>query len=47
MKSQRTSAVIWLSRFGWLVLLWSGSIVALAIVALIFRFVMRSAGMTS
>jgi hypothetical protein len=33
-------------RVGWMVLLWTASVAVLAIVALIFRLVMKLAGMT-
>lgn len=36
----------WLHRFGWLILIWSCSVLALAIVALFFRFLMKLVGMT-
>lgn len=38
---------LWLRRIGWLVLIWAGSITALAIVAVLFRLLMKLAGMTS
>lgn len=37
---------LWLRRFGWLVLIWIGSVAALAIVAIIFRLLMNIAGLT-
>jgi hypothetical protein len=36
---------LWLRRFGWMCLLWAGSVAALAVVALLMRFLMRAAGM--
>ena len=38
---------LWLPRFGWLVLIWVASVVALGFVALLFRVVMKLAGMTA
>lgn len=38
---------LWLRRIGWLALIWAGSITALAIVAFLFRLLMKLAGMTS
>lgn len=38
---------LWLRRFGWLVLIWVASVVALGLVALLFRVVMKLAGMTA
>ncbi len=38
---------LWLRRTGWLVLIWAGSIAALAVVALLFRLLMKLAGMTA
>ncbi|MEN5277906.1 DUF2474 domain-containing protein [Brucella sp. TWI432] len=37
---------LWLRRVGWMILIWTGSVVALAIVALLFRLLMNLAGMT-
>lgn len=37
---------LWLRRVGWMVLIWSGSVVALAIAAVLFRLLMNMAGMT-
>jgi hypothetical protein len=36
---------LWLGRFGWLVLLYAGGVLALALVALFLRVVMHAAGM--
>ena len=36
----------WLHRFGWLVLIWSASVAALGLVALVLRAVMTAAGLT-
>lgn len=38
---------IWLRRLGWLVLIWTASVGALAAVALLFRLAMTMAGMTA
>lgn len=34
-------------RFGWFVLLWAAGVVALAVVALLFRLLMTAAGLTA
>ena len=39
-------APTWLLRLGWLVLIWAGSVLALGVVAGIFRVVMNLAGLT-
>ena len=39
--------LLWLRRIGWLVAIWAASVAALAVVALIFRVLMRLAGLTS
>ena len=39
-------AQTWLRRVGWLVLIWVGSVLALGVVAGLFRVVMNLAGMT-
>ena len=36
----------WLQRIGWLVLIWSASVLALGIVAALFRILMNLAGLT-
>jgi hypothetical protein len=36
----------WFYRFGWLVLIWSASVAALGLVALVLRAVMSLAGLT-
>jgi Protein of unknown function (DUF2474) len=36
----------WLSRAGWLILIWAASVAALAVVALVLRAIMSVAGMT-
>ena len=36
----------WLKRIGWLLAIWAGSVAALAIVAMLFRWLMGLAGMT-
>ncbi len=36
----------WLRRIGWLVLIWSGSVLALGIMAALFRILMNLAGLT-
>jgi len=39
-------AQIWLRRVGWLVLIWAASVLALGVVAGLFRVVMNLAGLT-
>lgn len=36
---------LWLKRVGWLLLIWTASVVALALVALLLRSVMNWAGL--
>lgn len=36
----------WPRRFGWLVLIWTASVLALGLVALLFRALMNMAGLT-
>jgi hypothetical protein len=36
---------VWLRRIGWLILIWSASVAALAVVALLFRLLMAAAGL--
>jgi hypothetical protein len=36
----------WLSRVGWLILIWAASVAALAVVALVLRAIMSVVGMT-
>ncbi|WP_084733291.1 DUF2474 domain-containing protein [Sphingobium chungbukense] len=38
---------LWLSRIGWLLLIWAGSVLALGIVAMGFRWLMNLAGLTT
>jgi hypothetical protein len=40
------SAQTWLRRVGWLVLIWAASVLALGVVAGLFRVVMNLAGLT-
>ena len=37
----------WPRRIGWLVVIWSASVAALAIVATLFRALMNAAGLTA
>jgi len=37
----------WLTRLGWLVLIWSASVLALGAIALTFRLLMAAAGLTA
>jgi hypothetical protein len=39
-------AQTWLRRVGWLILIWAGSVLALGVVAGLFREVMNLAGLT-
>jgi hypothetical protein len=36
----------WPKRIGWLILIWVASVLALGVVALIFRMLMKLAGLT-
>ena len=38
---------LWLRRLAWLVAIWAASVAALALVALVMRWLMRAAGMHS
>jgi hypothetical protein len=40
------AAQMWLRRVGWLVLIWAASVLALGVVAGLFRVVMNLAGLT-
>jgi len=42
----RIGAQTWLRRVGWLVLIWAASVLALGIVAGLFRVLMNLAGLT-
>jgi hypothetical protein len=37
--------LIWLRRVGWMALIWAGGVLALAVVALVFRGLMTAAGL--
>jgi hypothetical protein len=37
----------WLRRIGWLILIWTLSVLALGVVALLIRLLMTAAGMTA
>jgi hypothetical protein len=41
------AAGIWLRRIGWLVLIWAASVLALGIVASVFRALMMFAGLAA
>jgi hypothetical protein len=43
----RDAAPSWLKRIGWLVLIWTLSVLALGIFALLFRGLMKLAGLTT
>jgi hypothetical protein len=47
MKPSRSSLGLWARRLGWMVLLWTASVAALAIAALILRALMAVAGLTT
>ena len=36
----------WLRRFGWLILIWAASVLALGVVAIAIRIIMTAAGLT-
>lgn len=36
----------WLRRFGWLILIWTASVLALGVVAIVIRIIMTTAGLT-
>jgi hypothetical protein len=36
----------WLRRIGWLLLIWTASVLALAVVAVVIRIIMTAAGLT-
>lgn len=38
---------LWLRRIGWLAIIWSASVAALAVAAGFFRLLMSAAGMTA
>ncbi|BAF89759.1 DUF2474 domain-containing protein [Azorhizobium caulinodans] len=42
----RSRGNVWVRRLGWLILIWSLSVAALGAAALLFRLLMKSAGMT-
>lgn len=46
MKPENNHTQKWTKRVGWLVLIWVVSVGALGIVAMIFRLLMKSAGLT-
>jgi Protein of unknown function (DUF2474) len=37
----------WLRRIGWLILIWTASVMGLAFVAVLFRMLMSAAGLTT
>lgn len=37
----------WLSRLGWLIVIWTASVATLAAAALVFRIIMSLAGLTT
>lgn len=43
----RAAPAVWLKRIGWLVLIWTLSVLALGVVALVFRALMKLAGLTT
>ena len=46
MTAHPAAAQMWLRRVGWLVLIWATSVLALGVVAGLFRAVMTLAGLT-
>jgi hypothetical protein len=40
-----TTSKLWLKRFGWLILIWSASVLALAAAAYLMRLFMRAIGL--
>jgi hypothetical protein len=42
----QTAPPLW-KKFGWLVTIWAGSVLALGVVAMLIRLVMNAAGMTA
>lgn len=46
MTDRSAGTPLWLRRTGWLLAIWAISVAGLAIVALAFRLLMRSAGLT-
>lgn len=38
---------LWLKRVGWLILIWAGSVITLAIIAYAMRFLMNTAGLNT
>ncbi len=46
MKAINPSRRLWANRVGWMVLIWTASVVGLGAVAALFRVVMKLAGMT-
>jgi hypothetical protein len=43
----RAAPGAWLKRVGWLVLIWTLSVLALGVFALVFRIFMKLAGLTT
>lgn len=41
----RTRARLWLRRFGWLLAIWAGGVLALAALATLIRLLMTAAGL--
>ena len=37
---------LWLRRLGWLVTIWMASVLAMGLVAVVFRWLMNAAGLT-
>jgi hypothetical protein len=46
MRPRSESAPNWVHRLGWMILIWLASVLALGIVAMLFRVLMRAAGLT-
>ncbi|MBS1166297.1 MAG: hypothetical protein H6R00_2322 [Proteobacteria bacterium] len=45
MAGEKATKGLWFRRVGWLFAIWAGSILALGVVALMFRLLMNLAGM--
>lgn len=47
MSQSQSHMPAWAKRLGWLIMIWIASVAALGIVAMLFRWIMNSAGLTS
>jgi hypothetical protein len=46
MRGDTSIARSWLARIGWMIMIWTSSVMALGVFALAFRCAMMSAGLT-